>query len=311
MKRVLTAAVLIPIVLYLTFKAPLWLFCAVVAVVAMLAMREYMHLVVGYGFEPLAMTTFLLTPMYFALLAVLAEGVDSQETAGTLVLLTAAITLPIAFVYALMGLRRDLKLALPSVALTWAGFVYICFALATLILIRILPLGAYYLLYLFLVVWSGDAFAYWVGRSMGRHKLAPEVSPKKTWEGAFASVIAAAALGAALLHDAPQIVGWLHQIRAVPHLDWPARELQAINFGEALRAPAVYSLPLWKAVLYSGAINIAAQFGDLVESMMKRGAGVKDSGSILPGHGGMLDRVDALLFAAPAGFAIILFAIHS
>src|SRR5512140_1559985 len=109
MKRILTAVVLIPLVLYLTFKAPLWLFCAVVAIVAMLAMREYMDLVVGYGYEPMAFTTFLITPLYFALLAVLAEGVDNQEIAGTFFLLSGALTLPVAFFYALMGLRKELK----------------------------------------------------------------------------------------------------------------------------------------------------------------------------------------------------------
>ncbi|MBI2678579.1 MAG: phosphatidate cytidylyltransferase [Candidatus Koribacter versatilis] len=304
MKRALTAVVLIPIVLLLTFKAPLWLFCAIVAVVAMLAMREYMDLVVGYGYEPLRLTAYLLVPLYFALLAVVGRDAVGQQSAGEFFLLGGAFVLPVAFIYGLIGLRKDLRLALPSVALTWTGFVLVAFALATLVFIRVLPLGPFYLFYLFVVVWSGDIFAYWVGTAIGKHKLAPEVSPKKTWEGAVASVIAAAALGALILQFAPGIVNQMREWGAPLHYDWPEREAQ-LGFREW------QLLPLWKALLCSALINIAAQFGDLVESMMKRGAGVKDSGSILPGHGGVLDRVDALLFAAPFGFAVILFAIHS
>jgi phosphatidate cytidylyltransferase len=312
MKRVLTAVVLIPVVLLLTFKAPLWLFCGVVCVVAMLAMREYMQLVIGYGYEPLELATYIITPLYFALLAVMGESVNSQETAGEFILTTAAITLPVAFLYALLGLRKPLKIALPSVAMTWAGFIYVCFAMATVILTRILPLGPFYLLYLFIIVWAGDAAAYWVGRSMGKHKLAPEVSPQKTWEGAIASVLSAAILGALLLHYSPFFVVALRNIGAISNVYWPALEAQMREGGVFFdRVPNVYLVPLWKALLYSALINVAAQFGDLVESMMKRGAGVKDSGAILPGHGGMLDRVDALLFAAPVGFVVILLAIHS
>lgn len=311
MKRLLTAVVLIPIVLLLTFKAPLWLFSVVVAVVAMLALREYMDLVVGYGYEPLRLTTYVITPFYFALLAVLGRDVVGQETSGTFFLLGGAFVLPIAFLLGLLGLRKDLRTALPSVALTWTGFILVAFALATLIFIRVLPLGPFYLLYLFVVVWSGDIVAFWVGSAIGKHKLAPEVSPKKTWEGAVASVVTAALLGALVLHYAPQLVGWLQRLGAHLTLDWPQREAQFRSFGMTGRTPDAFELPFWKALLWSALINVAAQFGDLVESMMKRGAGVKDSGAILPGHGGMLDRVDALLFAAPFGFAIILFAIHS
>lgn len=311
MKRLLTAIVLIPLVLLITFKAPLWLFVAVVALVALLAMREYLGLIRGYGAEPLVSATYLLVPLFFAFIAVTGQAVDSQESAGAFTLLTAAATLPVAFLYAVAGLRQDVKIALPSVALTGAGFIYVVFGLATVILIRVLPLGAFYLLYLFVIVWGGDAFAYWVGKSVGRHKLAPQVSPNKTWEGAIASVVSAAVLGALLLHFAPQIVGWLQRIGAIAHLDWPAREQLFHQAGAPPKPPDAFSLPLGKALLWSAVINVAAQLGDLVESMMKRGAGVKDSGALLPGHGGILDRVDALLFAAPVGFAVILLAIHS
>lgn len=305
MKRLLTAVVLIPIVLALTFKAPLWLFSAVVCVVAMLAMREYMELVAAYGYEPLRLTTYIITPLYFACLAVLAERVSGEVSACFLVLAAGAATVPVSFVYVLLGLRKELKLALPSAALTLAGFIYVCFGMAAVILIRIVPLGSFYLLYLFIIVWAGDAFAYWVGKSIGKHKLAPTISPQKTWEGAIASILAAAVLGAVLFSFEPQILDVLQRWHLADRMNWAGAHMYEDT------PPALFLVPLWKALLCSALINVAAQFGDLVESMMKRGAGVKDSGAILPGHGGMLDRVDALLFAAPFGFAVILFAIHS
>jgi phosphatidate cytidylyltransferase len=283
----------------------------VVCVVAMLAMREYMDLVKAYGYEPLRLSTYLLVPLYFALLAVLGHEIVDPVAGAFFILLAGAFVLPVAFVYALLGLHKDLRTALPSVALNWTGFVLVAFALATLVLIRVLPLGPFYLLYLFVVVWSGDIIAFWVGSAVGKHKLAPEVSPKKTWEGAIASVVTAALLGALLLQYSAQIVGWLQHYGAGMSLDWAARaELSQVSEATP-KQPGAFLIPFWKALLWSALINVAAQFGDLVESMMKRGAGVKDSGAILPGHGGMLDRVDALLFAAPFGFAVILFAIHS
>ncbi len=311
MKRVLTAVVLIPLVLLVTFKAPVWLFAAAVALVAVLAIREYMDLVKAYGLKPFQVSTYVLVALYFLLLGFIGSQVEDAEGGGAYFLLAGSAALIPAFVYGLIALREELRLAIPSAALSWFGFIYVAFALGTLVLLRTLPLGSFYLLYLFVIVWSGDICAYYVGTTMGKHRLAPEISPKKTWEGAIASVVAASVLGALLLEFAPQIVGWSRSQGLIAHLDWPAREQLFQLGGNPVKTPEVYSLPLWKAVLWSALINVAAQFGDLVESLFKRGANVKDSGSILPGHGGVLDRVDALLFAAPFGFAVILFAVSS
>jgi phosphatidate cytidylyltransferase len=144
--------------------------------------------------------------------------------------------------------------------------------------------GAFYVLYLLLVVWAGDIFAYFVGRVIGRHLMSPRISPKKTWEGAVASMIASLAVGGLLFYYATQL--------STRFLEW----------GLIQRRDGIFSLErsaLLPVLLLTAVLNVAAQLGDLVESLIKRGANVKDSGTILPGHGGMLDRIDALLFAAP------------
>lgn len=309
MKRALTAVVLIPVVLLVTFKAPVWLFAVAVALVTLLAMREYMDMVKAYGFKPFQLLTYALVVLYFLLLGFTGSRLEDAEVGGIFFLLAGSVALIPTFVYALTALRLDLRSAIPNAALSGFGFIYVAFGLGTLVLLRTLPLGSFFLLYLFVVVWSGDICAYYVGTSMGKHRLAPEISPKKTWEGAIASVVAASVLGALILHFSPQIVGWLQQHGLIANLDWPGREQSFQPLGNRVETPEVYSLSLWQAVFWSALINVAAQFGDLVESMIKRGANVKDSGSILPGHGGVLDRVDALLFAAPFGFAVILFAV--
>jgi phosphatidate cytidylyltransferase len=116
--------------------------------------------------------------------------------------------------------------------------------------------------------WAGDTVAYYVGRQFGRHKLAPLVSPKKSWEGAIASVAGSI------------LFGVLYLGHFMPSLRW------------------------WQIIGMAVVGNVAGQFGDLAESAMKRGAGVKDSGSILPGHGGLLDRVDSTLFALPVIYVL-------
>ena len=129
--------------------------------------------------------------------------------------------------------------------------------------------------FLLCVVWAGDVAAYYVGRTWGRHKLAPQLSPGKTWEGAVASIFGSVLIAAGLVGLAT-----LLQQHDVVFLSYPDQ--------------------LWYWLVLAVIVNVAAQVGDLAESALKRSAGVKDSGSLLPGHGGVLDRIDALLLAAPA-----------
>jgi phosphatidate cytidylyltransferase len=169
---------------------------------------------------------------------------------------------------------------------------YIVLPLWSLIWIRTVDsgLGWFFLLLLFAIVWSGDIFAYYVGRSFGRHKLAPRISPGKSWEGAVASIVGASIVAVILVYFAGTIQTW-------------AMEQFTLEgaYGVASRmAPA----PLWLTTALAVVVNCAAQLGDLAESMLKRGAGVKDSGTLFPGHGGVLDRIDALLFAGPVAAII-------
>jgi len=163
--------------------------------------------------------------------------------------------------------------------------------LGCLPILRIFPAGAPYLLALMLVVWSGDVAAYYVGRAKGKRKLAPRISPGKTWEGAIGSVVGAVIVALLLAHFADPIQTGLERA----HLVVPSGSV----FHHARWSFA--SGPMWPVILFAICVNVAAQIGDLVESALKRGAGVKDSGALLPGHGGILDRIDALLFALPVG----------
>lgn len=185
----------------------------------------------------------------------------------------------------MIGMRRgNLAESLPAAMTSVFAFCYVALPLGFMVQIRQQWSGAFLLLYLLLVVWAGDIFAYFVGRTLGRHLMSPRISPKKTWEGAVASMLAALLAGMFLYKYALPVSTALFHAHLIDRKD------------------GLFSLQeqeLWPAVLLSAAINIAAQFGDLVESLIKRGASAKDSGAILPGHGGMLDRIDALLFAAP------------
>jgi len=285
LKRVLTAVVLIPIVLLLVLRAPVPAVAAVAALVALLTVQELLKLAEAYGIIPMQWPTYIFVALFFLLLALNAG--DAKPLVSTAVFVyTAGFAAALSpFFFAAVAMRRsDLKSAFPSALVSTFAFVYIALPMAMLVQTRQQWAGAYWVLFVLLVVWAGDILAYFVGRFVGRNLMSPRISPKKTWEGALASLAASLIVGILLYKHALPISSALLNAHLIEKRDGLF---------------ALEKQPLWPILLLSAAINIAAQVGDLVESLIKRGAGAKDSGSLLPGHGGMLDRIDALLFAAP------------
>ena len=245
-KRVLTACVLAPAAVLTILQAPVWLFYLLVALVACGCFIEFHRLALhhGAGFPPVVGLA--------AGLAILISPLDQ----GFLAAILGALA-----VMSLALRNRDLAAVLPQAASFSLGLLY-CFA-TWRCGIGLREIGPHWLLFALALNWIADSFAYLGGRAMGRHKMAPRLSPAKTWEGAAWSVAGAV------------LFGWLFLRYYAPE-----------------RALA-------EVLLLSIGANAAGQLGDLVESALKRGAGVKDSGDILPGHGGWLDRMDSSLFAMP------------
>ena len=285
LKRIATAVVLIPIVLLLILRGPVSLLAVVAGVVALLTIHEFLKLTESYGVHPLRILTYIFAAIFFLLLSLnLGNEKPLLSTAVFVYCLGfAAAIAPFVFLTRAMRME-DLSAGYPAAAASVFAFTYIALPMGMLVQLRQQWAGAFYLLYLLLVVWAGDIFAYFVGKSIGRHLMAPRISPKKTWEGAAASLVASVAVGWLLFRYAMPLSSTLLRAGLIERGDG--------IFGLEQPAPA----PI---IVLTIVVNLAAQLGDLVESLIKRGAGVKDSGAILPGHGGMLDRIDALLFAAP------------
>ncbi|HXX27827.1 MAG TPA: phosphatidate cytidylyltransferase [Terriglobales bacterium] len=284
LKRVLTAVVLIPLVLLLVLRAPIPVIALAAALVALLAVQELLRLSEAYSIRPFRWPTYLFVGLLFLFLAL--RPARQPLVATAIFLYTMGFAAALApFVFLTAGMRReDLKSGFPAAAVSVFAFAYIALPLGFVVEIREQWAGAFLLLYLLLLVWVGDVSAYFVGRFLGRHRMSPRISPGKTWEGALASLVASLVVGILLSSYALPISSALLNAHLMERRDGYF----------ALEKP-----PLGPTLLLSAAVNLAAQLGDLVESLIKRGAGVKDSGAILPGHGGMLDRIDALLFAAP------------
>jgi phosphatidate cytidylyltransferase len=251
MKRVATAVVLIPLVLYIVLLGTYWLLFAAVALAAMLCYREYCGIAEGYSVARLGPVG------YAAGLAVLALTTDVW------IFLTALALGGIS----LATRSADLTEVLPRASAMLLGVVYIFGSWKCAILLR--NMDPSWLLFALAINWVGDISAYYVGKNIGIHKLAPRLSPGKSWEGTLASVAASLLFGLLYLSRLPKPM--------------PALQMVAL--------PVI--------------ANIAGQLGDLAESALKRGAGVKDSGTLLPGHGGLLDRVDSTLFTMPAVYVCL------
>ena len=263
MKRILTALVLIPLVLVLVFVGSWWVVTLATAAMAALAAWEFLSLAERGGAKP---------PRIAVIVAIAALFIGNfnypDQTASIFGVLSLGLLVYCTF-------RSGTEMVMVDAALSIFCLFYTGMTLLALPALREQANGPSLVTFLFCVVWAGDIAALYVGRSIGRHKLAPRLSPNKTWEGAIASVAGSLLAAGGLL--------------ALEHLFKVKFDSVKLSYPDDL----LYWLVL--AVV----VNIAAQVGDLAESALKRSVGVKDSGTLLPGHGGVLDRIDALLLAAP------------
>lgn len=254
-RRILTAAVLIPLALGLVLWAPWWLFFLGLLPFALFSLWEYLELMGRVGSLPFRLPVYVVTLTVWVVAAFRPDQLLAVVVVGALILIAAGV----------LGQGRVEEIPWNSAAGVF-GLVYVGLPFALILLLRGGEQGRWVLLYGLILVWVGDSAAYFVGRVIGRHKLAPAISPGKTVEGTVGGLVVTVAVGYGLFQL------WF---AAVPSA--------AIH---ALLLPLV--------------VNVVTQLGDLAESGLKRGAGVKDSSALLPGHGGMLDRVDGLLFVIPA-----------
>jgi phosphatidate cytidylyltransferase len=264
MKRIFTALILIPLVLLLVFLGPRWqaLFTLAVAAVAALAAWEFLGMAEKSGATPPRVAVIT------AILLLFAGNYNWPSQTGALLgILSLALIVYCTF-------TRPVEQMLPDASTSIFCFFYIGMTLVTVPGLREQANGPSLVAFLLCIVWAGDIAALYVGRALGRHKMAPALSPNKSWEGAFGSLAGSLLAAGGLLALAGLFESWDKVWLSYPEDLW-------------------YWLSL--AVL----INFAAQVGDLAESALKRSVGIKDSGSLLPGHGGVLDRIDALLVAAP------------
>jgi phosphatidate cytidylyltransferase len=272
-KRVATAVVLIPFVVGLVlFASTAWVAVALAAIIA-LAMIEYFELGDAIGHRAYRVWTLIC-----AGLLVYAQWLASVRTSllaswgawypGHISGEGGGFTQGVFFLFLLgiatltLATKRPMVEALPAAGISSSALLLVAFPLSFAVRLHGMgTLGPKLLLFALVITWAGDTVAYFVGRAIGKHKFAPVLSPKKTWEGAVGGFFGSLLIGVAFSK-------WI-----------------GVPMGQMLAMAAVG--------------NVAGQVGDLLESAYKRSAGVKDSGTLLPGHGGVLDRIDALILAIP------------
>jgi phosphatidate cytidylyltransferase len=274
-KRVATAAVLVPLVVGLVLWASTVIIALVIALVTLLALFEYFALgeAIGHRAYRFWTATCALALVFLQWMASTVSILtrsnytfeiyrDGRFARIPLVPLDAFFLFVLGVAVITLWTRRPLVETLPAAGISCSGLLLVAFPLSFAVRLHgVATVGPLLLLFALVIIWVGDTAAYFVGRAIGKHPFAPHLSPKKTWEGAIASFAASMVAGAVFKH-------WVFV--PLPHL---------------LAMAAVG--------------NVAGQVGDLLESAYKRSAGAKDSGSLLPGHGGILDRIDALILAIP------------
>lgn len=273
MNRLITAVIVLPFLIASILISWLWwLFILLAAAAMVLGLWEFYLLAKKLQLKPDPAAG------YIAGAAIVTVAVQKDPAVYVLVVQFVIIVLIAGTMIAFTMRGGPFDKMIASVGATILGVLYIPFLGSHLIAIRTgfePALSAHLLSFFFMVLMGADAGAYYTGRALGKHKLAPSISPGKTWEGVVGGILAALAMG------------------ALAHF-WFFREL-----------PLKFILPL------AAVMTVLGIFGDLAESALKRGAGAKDAAKLLPGHGGLLDRLDSLLFNAPLIYYFASFYFHS
>ncbi|NLF40752.1 phosphatidate cytidylyltransferase [bacterium] len=291
--RILSAAFLIMALTAIVMASRGWMTIFVptaVSLMAVVGLLEFYHLMEQRGFQPLRRWGVCFSVAYiFIIYFVSLKTIPPFEEAALMPVYVAIISAAVIIVF-----RANISTALSTLASTLAGFLYVTWLIAFCLRI-VLWRGAekmdgrWFFLFFIATVKVSDTAAYFIGTWLGRHKLAPSISPKKTIEGSIAGAVASMATGAVLAVCLPVVSGVFHDCGEFI-IDGAGRWLAAL-------LGAVAGLLL----------GVLGQIGDLAESLWKRDAAVKDSGGYIPGMGGVLDVVDSLLFTAPLMYLFMKF----
>jgi len=264
-KRVLVAVILLPIGIAAIIIGN-WVYVAVVALILGFAALEYVQLFRASGLQPAGFL--VITGVLLFILGRAVNGFESAAWITSLVIL-ALMT------YHLIAYERGRDLAATDFSASLSGSFYIGWLGAYMVSLRALPAGIWWVLLVLPAVWLADSGAYLIGSRFGRHKLSPRLSPKKSWEGYIAGIVTGT-LGTIILA-----------------LVWTSLAGPELN------------VTWWQAAVLGLILSAAPTLGDLGESMIKRQVGAKDSGNLLPGHGGAFDRIDSWLWAGVLGYYTI------
>ncbi|MBO5878772.1 MAG: phosphatidate cytidylyltransferase [Alistipes sp.] len=267
--RTLSGAVMLVVVLGSMLLSK-WSFIALMGVIAIGGMWEFYRFVEKAGYSPLKALGLFAGAMTFCVGLSASLLFDVAYEQSSILLLVASVSalmlvVPLMFI---CELYRQSKTPIANIATSMLGSLYVAMPMAMLLIVPML-LGAgewnpWIMIFYIFIIWANDVFAYLFGITLGRHRLFERISPKKSWEGFFGGLLGAVAMG----YVAAMVLG--------------------------------ASVAMWVGLALVAAIS--GVFGDLVESMMKRSIDIKDSGNFIPGHGGWLDRFDALIMSAPFVF---------
>ncbi|MFH1123686.1 MAG: phosphatidate cytidylyltransferase [Pseudomonadota bacterium] len=260
MKRWLTAIIALPVLIYLIGPAPRWLFHGFLFIASLVSLSELFAMAAPKLPWPVKISSFLLSFLLF-------YSISQGPFFISLAVLSFWVIVPLGLYIFLSSSRR--ANAVEEAGKVALGLLYISLPLSLLVFVDKRPSGNIWIFFLLAVIFLSDTGAFYAGRTLGRHKLHPSVSPGKTWEGAVGGLVGS---------------------------------LVAAFIFSRFFSIARFDLPI---MILAASLSVIGQIGDLAESMLKRHYGLKDSGKVLPGHGGLLDRIDGLLFAAPVLYLFV------